>query len=53
MKDSTFEKEVWRRAVEGVDRPLMYRGKEIGVVKEFSDNLLKFLIERADRQRRQ
>lgn len=37
-----FEKECDRRAIQGVDKPVFYKGKQCGVVKEFSDTLLIF-----------
>jgi hypothetical protein len=49
------EREIWRRAIEGVDRPLVYQGRitrdEQGnsvTVKEYSDNLLMFLTKKLD-----
>lgn len=36
-----FEEEARRRAIEGVERPLMYQGKQVGTVREFSDRLLE------------
>jgi hypothetical protein len=35
-----MEDEAVRRAVEGVDRPIYYKGKVVGAVKEYSDELL-------------
>lgn len=34
------EAEIYRRAVEGVDRPVFYKGEIVGHVREFSDQLL-------------
>ncbi len=40
-----LEAEAWRRAVEGVERPVgWYQGKPGGYVKEYSDVLLIFLL---------
>jgi hypothetical protein len=36
-----------RRAVEGVDRPVFYKGQQVGTVKEYSDRLLIFLLKAA------
>jgi len=36
-----------RRAVEGVPKPVYYQGQECGIVIEYSDNLLKFLLKGA------
>ncbi len=32
--------EIRRRAIEGVERPVFHRGKEIGSIREYSDRLL-------------
>lgn len=34
------EEELYRRAVEGAERPVFYKGAEVGRVREFSDQLL-------------
>jgi hypothetical protein len=39
-----LELECRRRAVEGVDRPVFYKGQQVGTVKEYSDRLLIFLL---------
>lgn len=39
-----LEAEADRRAVEGVDRPVFYRGEICGHVTEFSDSLLMFRL---------
>jgi len=39
-----LEIEARRRAVDGIVRPIFYRGKEVGVIREFSDRLLVFLL---------
>jgi hypothetical protein len=36
----SLEKELYRRAVEGVDRPIYYLGRKVDTVKEYSDTLL-------------
>jgi len=41
--------EARRRAFEGVDKPLMYKGKKVGAVKERSDKLIEFLLSSWDR----
>ena len=40
-----LEEEAIRRAVDGVDRPVFFQGKIVGYTKEYSDTLLKFLLE--------
>jgi hypothetical protein len=39
-----LEREAWRRAVEGVEKPVYYRGDEVGHVKEYSDRMLEILL---------
>jgi len=39
-----LEQEAWRRAVEGVDEPIYYKGKLVDTVKKYSDTLLIFLL---------
>ena len=39
-----LEDEAKRRAVDGVDEPVFYQGKEIAKVKKYSDTLLMFLL---------
>lgn len=39
-----LEQEARRRAVDGVERPLMHKGEEVGTVREYSDQLLMFLL---------
>jgi hypothetical protein len=46
LANETIEREIYRRAVEGVDKPLHNKGRLTGpehVIKEYSDNLLMFL----------
>jgi hypothetical protein len=39
-----LEQEARRRALEGVTRPILYKGKVVAEVREFSDGLLQFLL---------
>jgi len=39
-----MEREAYRRAVEGNDKPVYQGGKKVGTVKEYSDGLLTFLL---------
>ena len=39
-----LEAEAYRRAVHGTDRPVFYQGAECGVVREYSDTLVIFLL---------
>jgi hypothetical protein len=39
-----LETEVFRRAVTGVERPIVREGKIVGTVRDYSDNLLMFLL---------
>ena len=39
-----LEREAWRRAFEGVKTPQMYQGKVVGVIREYSDRLIEFLL---------
>lgn len=36
----TMERELYRRAVEGVDKPVYQGGKRVGTIREYSDTLL-------------
>jgi hypothetical protein len=36
--------EAYRRAVEGIDKPIFYKDEEIATVKEYSDTLLALLL---------
>jgi hypothetical protein len=40
-----LEDEAIRRARDGVKRPVFYMGQVVGHVQEYSDSLLKFLLE--------
>lgn len=33
------EAEVYRRAFQGVDRPVFYAGQQVGIIKDYSDSL--------------
>ena len=44
--NSLLEMEARRRAVQGVEKTIWYKGEEVGTVIEYSDMLLKFLLER-------
>src|SRR3982751_4565322 len=39
-----MEAEARRRAVDGTDRPVFYKGKQVGAIREYSDKLLIFLL---------
>jgi len=39
-----LEAEAWRRGVDGVDRPIMHGGNQVGVVREYSDRMLEMLL---------
>lgn len=41
---SILEDEAWRRAVDGVDSPVVFRGEITGTYKEYSDSLLTLLL---------
>ena len=43
MACDAIEAEMRRRAIEGVDRPVFYKGQECGTVREYSDMLLAML----------
>lgn len=43
-----LEAEAQRRAVEGVERPVYYKGVLCGVTREYSDTLLIFLLKARD-----
>ena len=42
-----LEAEAKRRAVEGVEEPVFYQGKQCGVIRRYSDALLMFLLKGA------
>ncbi|MDC9701519.1 MAG: hypothetical protein PSN37_04775 [Alphaproteobacteria bacterium] len=39
-----LEREAWRRAVEGFDKPVIYRGKVTDIYKDYSDRMLELLL---------
>ncbi len=39
-----LEREAWRRANDGTDKPVFYKGEECGKIREYSDLLLMFLL---------
>lgn len=39
-----LEREAWRRAVEGTDKPVTYQGKIMASYKEYSDKMLEILL---------
>lgn len=43
-----LELEIHRRAVEGVDKPVIYKGQITDTYREYSDNLLMFRTKRLD-----
>lgn len=43
----TLEAEARRRAVEGIDEPVYYKGEVCGTVRKYSDTLLIFLLKGA------
>lgn len=40
----SLEDEAWRRAREGVDEPIIYKGQIIATQKRYSDTLLMFML---------
>ena len=46
-----LEDEATRRAYEGVERPVYQDGKQVGMIREYSDTLLIFLL-KAHRQQK-
>ncbi len=39
-----LEAEAHRRGVEGIERPIMHGGRQVGVIKEYSDRMLELLL---------
>ncbi|MCA1701257.1 MAG: hypothetical protein LC790_21110 [Actinobacteria bacterium] len=39
-----MEREAYRRAVDGVDRDVFYQGAVVGAERQYSDNLLMFML---------
>lgn len=48
-----LEREAWRRASEGWEKPVFQNGRQVGTVREYSNTLLIFLLkaQRPDRYR--
>ena len=44
MAADKLEKEAMRRAYEGVDKPVFQNGRQVGVIRQYSDTLLIFLL---------
>lgn len=40
-----LEAEAFRRAIHGVEKQVYYKGTRCGTIREYSDDLLKFLLE--------
>jgi transposase-like protein len=40
----TMEDEAYRRAVNGTEKPVFYKGDECGYIREYSDNLMMFKL---------
>lgn len=47
------ESEAWRRGVEGIDKPVFYKGEQVSVMREYSDRMLELVLKarRPDRFR--
>ncbi|MBU1800633.1 MAG: terminase [Bacteroidetes bacterium] len=43
-----LEAEAIRRAYDGIDKPVFYKGKQVSVIQEYSDLLLIFLLKAND-----
>ena len=39
-----LEKEAWRRAAEGVEKPIVYQGVVTGTYREYSDRMMEILL---------
>ena len=46
--EDMLDAEIDRRAVEGIDKPIYYKGEKVDTVKEYSDNLLMFRRKKLD-----
>lgn len=44
MARDLIEEEAWRRGVYGDERPMFYKGEQVGTVKHYSDALLALLL---------
>ena len=42
LADDALRKEIHRRGVEGVEKPIFYKGHQVATVREYSDTLLIF-----------
>lgn len=42
-----LEQEARRRAIEGVPQPVFYKGRKVGTIQKYSNNLLMFLLKGA------
>lgn len=47
VAENVLEPEAYRRAIQGVEKPIYYRGEEVGTVTEYSDSLLIRLLQGA------
>lgn len=47
MSADVMEAEAYRRAVEGVDKPIYYKGQRVDTIKDYSDVLLIFKLKGA------
>ena len=47
MARDLLEEEAHRRAVEGVEHPVFYKGNQVGAIREYSDQLLTLLLKGA------
>lgn len=47
-----LEKEIWRRAMEGVEKPIYQGGKFVDSVREYSDSLAMFIMKANRKQYR-
>jgi hypothetical protein len=43
MASDRIEQEIYRRGVEGWDEPVWYEGRQVGMIRRYSDTLLIFL----------
>ena len=39
-----LEREAWRRAAEGTEKPQMFQGRQIGIIREYSDRMMEMLL---------
>lgn len=38
-----IEQEIFRRGIDGVEKPIMYQGKPVGMLREYSDRMLEMM----------